>query len=144
MITLIARRTIRATPDRLFEAWTTPSLLRQWWGPAGVECIDAHVDLRVGGRYRIANRFDDGHVVWISGQFERIQPPSLLVYTWHVEPNETAERVTVQFEPADEGTTVVVLHERIADEPTRDLHDRGWRECLDGLQTFAEIPTRTG
>ena len=136
MIALVVRKTIRATPERLFEAWTRPQLLRQWWGPTAVECIAAHVDLRVGGQYRIANRLPDGRVLWISGRFEQIEPPFLLVYTWHVEPQETPERVTVRFEPGHEGTDVLVLHERIADEPTRDLHERGWNECLSGLEAF--------
>jgi uncharacterized protein YndB with AHSA1/START domain len=140
MIALTVRKTIRATPERLFDAWTQPHLLRQWWGPEAVECIDAQVDLRVGGRYRIANRLPDGRVLWISGQFERIEPPSLLVYTWHVEPQETVERVTVRFQPGDHGTDIIVLHERIADEPTRDVHERGWHECLDGLEAFITGP----
>jgi uncharacterized protein YndB with AHSA1/START domain len=67
MITLVVRRTIRATPERLFEAWTEPAQLRRWWGPQDVECLDAQVDLRVGGQYRIANRFPDGRIVWIAG-----------------------------------------------------------------------------
>ncbi|HKW00126.1 MAG TPA: SRPBCC domain-containing protein [Vicinamibacterales bacterium] len=141
MITLVVRRTIRASPERLFDAWTQPAHLLKWWGPAGVECLDAQVDARVGGRYRIANRLPDGRVLWIAGEFERVEPPSLLVYTWRVEPQETAERVTVRFESRDNATDVVVVHERIADAATRDMHDRGWRECLEGLEAFMSAPT---
>ncbi len=143
MITLVIRKTIRATPARLFDAWTQPAQLRQWWGPKEVECIDAQVDLREGGRYRIANRFPDGRVVWIAGEFERIEPPSRLVYTWRVEPSEVSERVTVRFEGHDEVTDVVVVHERIADPTARDVHEQGWRDCLDGLEAFvsSQLPT---
>ena len=56
-VTLVVRKWIRATPERSFDAWTTPLALRKWWGPEGVECTEAEVDLRVGGHYRIANRF---------------------------------------------------------------------------------------
>ena len=137
MIRLVVRKTIRATPERLFEAWTQPAQLRRWCGPQDVECIDAQVDLRVGGQYRIANRFSDGRVVWITGQFELIEPPERLVYTWRVEPQAVSERVTVQFERHRDGTDVVVVHERIADERIRDVHKKGWRECLEGLSKFA-------
>src|SRR5262249_59801756 len=91
MITLVVRKTIRATPERLFDAWTQPTQLRQWWGPDDAECADAQVDLRVGGQYRIANRFRDGRVVWITGEFEVIGPPQRLDYTWRVEP-QTARK----------------------------------------------------
>jgi uncharacterized protein YndB with AHSA1/START domain len=143
MITLVVRKTIRATPERLFDAWTQPAQLRQWWGPQDVACTDAQIDLRVGGLYRIANRFPDGRIVWITGQFELIEPPDRLVYTWSVEPQTVRERVTVRFERRGDGTDLVVVHERIADEPTRDVHEQGWRECLEGLAEFAsdQAPT---
>ena len=141
MITLVVRRAIRATPERLFDAWTQPTQLRQWWGPEDAECADAQVDLRVGGQYRIANRFRDGRVVWITGEFEVIEPPHRLEYTWRVEPQTAWERVSVRFERSRTGTDVVVTHERIADERTRDSHEQGWRECLDKLaRTSAPHP----
>lgn len=132
-ITLDVRRTIRARPERLFEAWTTPEQLRKWWGPAHVECSDAAVDLRVGGRYHLDNRLPDGTVLRIEGEFERIEPPSELVYSWRLGGATTAERVTVRFEPCAEGTEVSVTHERIASPAARDEHEKGWIGCLDGL-----------
>jgi len=42
--------------------------------------------------------------------------------------------VTVRFEPKGDGTEVIVVHERIADEATRDDHEKGWAGCLDGLE----------
>jgi len=136
MVSLLVRRTIRATPARLFDAWTQPSHLKSWWGPPGVECADAQVDLRVGGRYRIANRFPDGTIVWISGEFELIEPPHRIVYTWQRESQADAERVTVRFEPLGDATEVIVLHERISDGVVRDGHETGWAGCLDGLEDY--------
>jgi uncharacterized protein YndB with AHSA1/START domain len=140
-VTLIVRRTIRASPERLFDAWTQPALLRQWWGPESVICSDAQVDLEVGGRYRIANRFPDGSTVWISGEFEAIERPNRLVYTWRVgSAAAAAERVTVSFEARGTSTDVVVTHERIPDPATRDQHEHGWRGCLDGLERWIASP----
>jgi uncharacterized protein YndB with AHSA1/START domain len=139
---LIVRRTIRATPAVLFAAWTQPSQLVKWWGPAGVECVEAQVDLQIGGAYRIANRFPDGRVVWISGEFESIEPPHTLVYTWQVEPSVgTPERVTVRFDARGDATDVVILHERIADPDARRGHEVGWEGCLDGLASYAGAGT---
>lgn len=136
-VSLVARRTIRATPERLFAAWTEPAQLRRWWGPATVTCTAAEVDLRVGGRYRLANRLPDGRMLWIVGVFEAIEPPSRLVYTWRLEPGEDCdERVSVRFQPRDGGTEVVIVHERIGDEATRDHHEQGWQGCLDGLAAW--------
>ena len=136
MITLVVRRTIRATPDRLFDAWTDPAQLVRWWGPQGVVCTHAEIDLRIGAHYRLANRFPDGTVVWIAGEFERIDPPFRLVYSWRVEPQVDGERVTVTFEPRGDVTDVVVRHERIPDSARRDRHEIGWRDCLEGLENL--------
>jgi uncharacterized protein YndB with AHSA1/START domain len=137
MITLVVRRTIPATPERLFAAWTESEQLRKWWGPEGVECIDPQIDLRVGGTFRIGNRFSDGRVLWIAGEFEVIEPPRRLTYTWRLEGiSDTAERVTVRFEKRGETTEVTVTHERIANETLRDQHQHGWEGCLDGLAEY--------
>ena len=138
-ITLVTRKTIRATAQRLFQAWTQPMHLRKWWGPEGIKCIDAAVDLRVGGSYRIGNRLPDGKSLWITGEFELIEEPHTLIYTWHVEGRDDPlgfERVTVTFEQRANSTEVIVVHERITDRRTRDQHEEGWEGCLNGLERY--------
>jgi uncharacterized protein YndB with AHSA1/START domain len=139
MVTLVVRKTIRAPAERLYTAWTDPEQLKLWWGPRGVQCTDAEVDLRIGGRYRIANQFPDGKILWITGEFERIEPPRKLVYTWRLEAQtDTFERVTVQFEPRGDVTEVIVTHELIPNETLRDMHQQGWIGCLEGLAKYLE------
>jgi uncharacterized protein YndB with AHSA1/START domain len=142
-VTLVVRKTIHATPERLFKAWTDPAQLQEWWGPESVVCVDPEVDLRVGGRYRVGNRLPDGKMLWIAGEFEVVDPPHRLTYTWRLEGTTGAfERVTVRFEPRGSATEVVVTHERIADEALRDQHAYGWRGCLDGLTEYLEAERR--
>ena len=131
------RRTIRGPPERVFEAWTQPTHLKTWWGPASVRCVDAEIDLRVGGNYRIANEFPDGKLVWIVGEYETVEPPRKLVYTWRTEPgSRVSERVTVQFEPRNGETELIITHERIPNTTLRDMHKEGWNGCLDGLAEY--------
>jgi len=139
MVTLVVRKTIHATPGCLFAAWTEPAQLKEWWGPEGVACIDPEVDLRVGGRYRIGNRLPDGKVLWIAGEFEVVDPPYQLTYTWQLEGAPRAsERVTVRFEPRGSATEVVVTHERIPNKAIREQHEYGWHGCLEGLAEYLE------
>lgn len=130
-MTLVVKRTIKATPARLFDAWTTPEQLLKWWGPRPVTCSAAEVDLRIGGQYRIGNRLPDGREVFISGVFEQIEVPHLLVYSWTM--GSETSRVTVRFQPRGAATEVIVEHENIPDEETRKSHEAGWNGCLDGL-----------
>jgi uncharacterized protein YndB with AHSA1/START domain len=136
-LVLVVRRTIAATPERLFDAWTRPEQLRQWWGPARVTCTAAEIDLRAGGSYRIANQFPDGRVVWISGEFLCIERPRELGYTWRLSSQpEPHERVTVRFDRRGAHTEVIVTHERIRHAADRERHEQGWTGCLQGLDTF--------
>jgi uncharacterized protein YndB with AHSA1/START domain/predicted enzyme related to lactoylglutathione lyase len=132
-ITLVTRRTIHASADRLFEAWTQPDQLRAWWGPRPVTCSGAEVDLRVGGRYRIFNTLPDGSELVIEGEFQVVLAPHKLVYTWRAGADQ-ASRVTVRFEPRGEATEVIVLHEQIPNERLYESHEGGWIGCLDGLE----------
>ncbi len=139
-VSLVVRRSMRAPAARVFEAWTQPEHLMRWWGPRPVTCTEAHVDLRVGGAYRIGNLLPDGSVLFILGEFELVEPPRRLVYTWFLErpgaPLAEASRVTVRFEPQGENTEVIIVHERIESEALRADHEQGWNGCLDSLAVF--------
>jgi len=132
-ITLVTRRTIRASAVRLFDAWTQPEQLRAWWGPRPVTCSGAEVDLRVGGRYRIDNALPDGKTLTIEGEFQVVEAPHRLVYTWRAG-DDQASLVTVRFEPRGDATEVIVIHEQIPNETVRESHEGGWKGCLEGLE----------
>ena len=135
---LVTRRLIPASPERLFEAWTSPALLCQWWGPPGGRCTNAIVEPVVGGTYRLDNTLADGSAVVISGQFTLIDAPRRLAYTWQIRPRpDRAELVTVTFEACEAGTEVNVEQGQIPDEHSKTGHAAGWAACLDRLAAYA-------
>jgi len=134
---LLVSKIIPASPERLFAAWTQPEQLKQWFGPESVTCIEAEVDLRVGGCYRLGNRFPDGSVIWITGKFHLIEAPHKLIYSWQVGTDSDEELVTVSFHAIEDGNTeVTITHERIPDRTARDSHEQGWIECLIKLTSY--------
>lgn len=131
-------RIIPAPPGQVFDLWTKPEHLKKWWGPTGVSCLSAEVDLRIGGAYRIGNQMPDGKVLWISGRFLLIEPPGLLEYSWSVEPEvQTTEQVSIRFAAHEQGTMLTLEHRRIGSQALRDRHQQGWIGCLDGLDQLA-------
>jgi len=136
-IVLVVRRTIRASVERTFAAWTEPQHLRAWWGPRPVTCTGAEVDLRVGGRYRIVNALPDGTTVVIEGEFRAVEPPSKLIYTWKTNrADQELSLVTVRFVKRGDATEVTVQHDQIPTELVRESHQEGWVGCLDGLERY--------
>ena len=136
-LTLVVRRGIAAPPTPFSPPGPSPRHLLKWWGPRGVTLAAAEIDLRVGGRYRLANQYEDGSVLWIAGVFEVIDRPHRITYTWaHVPADDSASRhtrVTVRFENRDQGTEVIVVHQGIRSARSRRSHRAGWAECLDSL-----------
>ncbi|MBU2862900.1 SRPBCC domain-containing protein [Reinekea forsetii] len=136
-LALVVKKTLAASPERVFNAWTHKEALKKWWGPKGVTCHDADIDLRVGGKYQIGNTLPDGNVVWIRGQFVAIETNKKLVYTWGTDAeNSDSERVTVKFKPMGETTEVTVIHEKIATQALLEQHTQGWEGCLAGLAGY--------
>ena len=96
------RKFVSVSPEAVFRLWTDAGLLKKWWGPPGVTCTEAEIDLRVGGSYRIANQLPTGATIWIHGQYEEIDRPRLLRYSWGIGLDSPPEEVvTVRFEPKD-------------------------------------------
>lgn len=132
--TLRVTRLILAPPERVFAAWTDPEEVRQWWGPKGVSCRSAVIELRVGGSYEIENVLADGSILRIGGEFEVVEAPKKLVYTWSVNgATAAAELVTVFFENHPAGTEITIAHQKIPTDELRDSHEQGWSGCLAGL-----------
>ena len=57
---LQVKRFIKTSRERVFAAWTTPSQVQRWFGPATCQVLDAQIDLRVGGAYQF-RVFNDPH-----------------------------------------------------------------------------------
>ncbi len=65
----------------LFEAWTKPEHLKQWWGCEGSRITHCAIDLRVGGSWSVVMQMGDGSDHPFYGMYREIVCPSRLVYT---------------------------------------------------------------
>jgi uncharacterized protein YndB with AHSA1/START domain len=107
---LVVTRTFNAPARIVFEAWTTPELLKRWWAPKsfGVSFISCEADVRTGGTYR----FVFGHPssekpMEFFGKYIEVTPPSRLVWT-NEESDEGGAVTTVTFEERGGETRVVM------------------------------------
>ena len=117
---------IQAPPALVYRFLTEKDLLERW------QCVEAEIDLRVGGRLRLD--VTGGDVT--EGRFETIEPDRRLVYTWGFEtPGDS--RVELELEAIATGTRLHLRHTGLADEASRDGHGRGWTHYLDRLATMA-------
>lgn len=75
--TLTFERKLAAPREDVFDAWTRPERISDWWDPTGHRLISCDIDLRVGGAFRFVN---DGHGPPFEGQYVVIDRPARLVF----------------------------------------------------------------
>ncbi len=134
---------VRASKQRVFEAWTKPEQFAAWFAPeAGTVCDGVTIEPRVGGAFRFSMTSPSGRHVG-QGTFTVFDPPNVLAYTWSWEgmPDFGANSlVTVELRdaenPYDAGqpaTEVVLTHARLTTAHERSEHTGGWWGALRGL-----------
>jgi uncharacterized protein YndB with AHSA1/START domain len=136
-LTLHLERALPAPRPLVFSMHAEPTLLAQWWGPAGFSTPSVELDLRVGGRYRIAMQPPEGEHFFVSGEFREVDQVARLAYTFRWEPPDPDDRetlVTFSLRDLGESTALTVDQGPFATEARRALHEHGWTESLDRLQ----------
>lgn len=131
------QRRINAAPAKVYAAWTEPAHIVKWMHPYGCNVLLAEMDVKVGGRFRIAMRTIEGEEPEVSGTFREVEPHAKLVYTWAW--SGTPEReslVTLTLRPDGSGTLLTLRHEQFFDEAARDSHHGGWSSALDVLERY--------
>jgi uncharacterized protein YndB with AHSA1/START domain len=77
---IVVTRLFDAPAALIYKAWTTPELVRRWWGFETSEWLVCEVDLREGGQWRYVIK-DEGQEVGFHGTFKEIADPERLVNT---------------------------------------------------------------
>ena len=130
---------IAAPPERVFQALTDPRQLVQWWGDSGMYRVTRmEADVRVGGKWRSDGVGADGKTFYVEGVYREIDPPRLLVYTWHGS-YQSGPETLVRLELVNEadGTRVRVRHSGFAGD-VRDAqdHGNGWIRVLGWMEAY--------
>ncbi len=78
---LIINRVFSAAPEKLFQAWSDPEMIAQWWGAKTYTTPVVNIDFRVGGLLLYCMRSADGQDTWGKGIYKEIVRPSRIVVT---------------------------------------------------------------
>ena len=104
---VVLKRTFDASRALVFEALTTPELLKRWYGPTGWTLILCEIDLKVGGKWHFVVQRPDGKKIGQKGVYHEVISPERIVNTesWEDwDPGETL--VTTTLVEVDKKTTL--------------------------------------
>jgi uncharacterized protein YndB with AHSA1/START domain len=141
---LMIERRIGLPAEQLFELWTRPEHLRQWWGPTDDEgrpfLVFFHeADFREGGAWRVGMRSPEGKEYWQHGTYQAIARPTRLTFTftWENDDPDGAEMlIDVGFVPQGDSTLMRFRQNRFSSRASRDGHKGGWEECFGRLADY--------
>ena len=139
---ILITREFDAPKHLVYQAFTTPELVKRWWHANRGEMTIAEIDLRVGGTWRYVMVADGGFEVGFHGEYREIVPNERIVSTEVYEGMPDAEAVnTATFTETDGRTTVTILVQHASKEH-RDAHiesgmEAGLQDALDLLEQVA-------
>jgi uncharacterized protein YndB with AHSA1/START domain len=119
---IVMSRVIDAPRDLVFEAWSDPKHLPQWFGPAGFRIETREIDVRAGGVWRFDMIAPDGTVYPNRMRFRRIEKPRLIEVDHGADKDEDPGmfRMTATFDAHGDKTVLTLrqLHPTAAQRET--------------------------
>ena len=139
--TVRLHRVLRAKPEKVYRAFVEPEAIARWLPPNGFTCKVDQLDVRVGGKFRMAFRnFSTGNGHSFGGTYSEVVPGERLRYSDKFDdPNLPGEMVTtVTLRAVSCGTDIDVVQEGIPAMIPTEMCYLGWQDSLDHLARLVE------
>jgi uncharacterized protein YndB with AHSA1/START domain len=151
---LVIPRIFNAPRELVWEAWTNPVIVQQWWGPRYFTTPYIKIDFRIGGEFQFYTRAPHGKYFWNKGVYQEILFPERIVATYSFSDERgdlipaayyglsqdfpLESLITLVFEEFEkEKTKFTILYQGIPDKDFEKTHI-GWNDSLDKLADSLE------
>ena len=139
--TVRLHRVLRAPPERVYRAFLDPDAMAKWIPPYGFTCKVHHMDVKVGGTYKMSfTNFSTGNGHSFGGTYHELVPAERIRYADKFDdPNLPGEmQVTVSLKTVSCGTELNVVQEGVPEVIPLEMCYLGWQESLAQLATLVE------
>lgn len=134
-------RILKAPPERVYRAFTTPAAMAKWLPPHGFTCTVHHMEPKVGGTFKMSfTNLTDGQTHSFGGEYLEMAPNERLRYTDRFDDPGLPGlmQVTVSFKAVSCGTELHIVQEGIPDQIPVEMCHLGWQESLALLTLLVE------
>jgi uncharacterized protein YndB with AHSA1/START domain len=126
-------RTFKASIELMWEVWTNPEHIKNWWGPKGFTSTIHHMDFKEGGEWKLTMHGPDGTnypnrsifteiIPFKKIVFEHFNPHFITTVLFEANGEETHIDWTFLFDTAEMRETIVKAHK--ADEGQKQNVER--------------------
>ena len=134
-------RVLKASPEKVYRAFTQANALASWLPPYGFLCTVHEMIVKVDGTYKMSfHNFSTGNSHSFGGKYLEIKPNEFLKYTDKFDdPNLPGEMITsVWLQKVSVGTEIKILQEGIPAVIPVEMCYLGWQESLEKLTKLVE------
>lgn len=134
-------RVLKATPEKVYRAFTEPNAISFWLPPYGFLCVVHQMDVRAGGSYKMSfTNFSTGNGHSFGGNFLEIKPNEFIQHTDNFDdPNLPGEMTTsIWIKKVFVGTELKIVQEGIPSAIPTEMCYLGWQESLEKLAKLVE------
>lgn len=147
---MVISRVFDAPRALVWEAWTNPKYVMQWWGPKDFTAPSCQIDFRVGGKFLYCMRTPDGHEGWSAGEYHEIVLHEKIVYSMYFSDSKGNKvdpaSVGIEHEAIDDAHDVVIFEDFgngqtkltfVGNETMENARNsgqvEGWNQMLDKI-----------
>lgn len=134
-------RVIKASPEKVFRAFSDPTAHSTWLPPYGFVCTVQQMDFKVGGHFKMTFiNFSTGNGHSFGEEYLEIKPNEMIKYSDKFDdPNLPGEMTTtVWLKKVLGGTDLKVLQEGIPEAIPAEMCYLGWQDSLEKLIKLVE------
>jgi len=134
-------RVLKATPEKVYRAFTNALAIASWLPPYGFLCTVHEMKAEAGGSFRMSfTNFSTGNSHSFGGNYVDVKPGEFLKYTDRFDdPNLPGEMITsVWLTKTLAGTDLKITQEGIPDVIPVEMCYLGWQESLEKLAKLVE------
>ena len=134
-------RVLKASPEKVYRAFTEANALASWIPPYGFLCTVHEMNLQVEGTYKMSfQNFSTGNSQSFGGKYIEIKPNEFLKYTdVFDDPSLPGQIITsVWLQKVLVGTEIKILQENLPEMIPVEMCYLGWQESLEKLAKLVE------
>ena len=134
-------RVLKATPEKVYRAFTEATAIAVWLPPYGFLCTVHELDVRPGGTHKASfQNFSTGNSHSFGGKYVEVKPNEFIKYTDKFDdPNLPGEMTTsVWLQKVSVGTEIKILQQEIPSMIPVEMCYLGWQESLEKLAKLVE------
>lgn len=138
--TLSLKRTFNARVQLVWEAWTQPEHIAQWWAPKGMKVKVVEHEFKVGGKWKYVMPMPDGTEFISDGIYSVIVELEKIFSSANFKPMTAGVEIQALFEESGDKTnfTFNVIHptEEYCKQQEKMGFYNGWGSAFDRLETL--------